>query len=98
MGQLISVEASVIDDVAVFDTDRSIAGQDGAAFERGVAPSDGTFPAELAERIYAADDEIDHVWVASNQVVVRRPGGWSDQAVATIQTVISELFRFYPAS
>ena len=96
MGQLINVESSVIDDVVVFDTDRSIAGQDGAAYGRDSETEDGTFPGELAARLLADDGVIDHVWVASNQVVVRRPGGWDDPAVAATGTIIRELFQFYP--
>lgn len=98
MGQLINVESSVIDDVVVFDTDRSIAGQDGAAYDRAAATDDGTFPGELAMRVLAGDAAIDHVWIASNQVVVRRPGGWDDIAVDSTQTIISEFFQFYPTS
>ena len=96
MGQLINVESSVIDDVVVYDTDRSIAGQDGAAYDRGSETDDGTFPGELAGRVLAGDGVIDHVWVASNQVVVRRPGGWDDTAVESTGTIIRELFQFYP--
>lgn len=96
MGQLINVEPSVIDDVVVFDTDRSIAGQDGASYDRSAATDDGTFPGELAGRLLDADAAIDHVWVASNQAVVRRPGGWDDAAVAATGRLIRELFQFYP--
>jgi hypothetical protein len=98
VGQLISVAASVIDDVAVFDTDRSIAGQDGAAYARGADTDDGTFPGELAGRVLEVDEAVDHLWIASNQVVARRSGGWDDAAVAAVQTVISDLFRFYAAT
>jgi hypothetical protein len=95
VGQLINVASSVIDDIAVFDTDRSIAGQDGAAYDRAVDTDDGTFPGELAGRLLAADPALDHVWVASNQVVARRPGGWDEAAVAAAEKVVAELFRFY---
>lgn len=95
MGQLINVESFQIDDVAVFDTDRSVAGQDGSAYERGAATDDGTFPGELAGRILAADSSVDHVWVASSQVVVRRSGGWDDTARGAVGTIIADLFRFY---
>lgn len=97
MGQLINVASSVVDDVAVFDTDRSIAGQDGAAYDRSADADDGTFPGELAGRLLGADATIDHVWIASNQVVARRPGGWDEAALASAEKVVSELFRFYDA-
>lgn len=97
MGQLINVASSVVDDVAVFDTDRSIAGQDGAAYDRSTSTDDGTFPGELAGRLLATDPALDHVWVASNQVVVRRPGGWDEVSVTAAEKVVSDLFRFYDA-
>ena len=97
MGQLINVESSVIGDVVVYDTDRSIAGQDGAAYDRSGATDDGTLPGELAGRLLDADEAIDHVWVASNQVVVRRIGSWDDAGVSSSGTIIGEFFQFYPA-
>lgn len=95
MGQLINVASSVVDEVAVFDTDRSIAGQDGAAYDRATDTDDGTFPGELARRLLAADTSLDHVWIASNQVVARRPGGWDEAALSAAEKVVSDLFRFY---
>ncbi len=95
MGQLINVASSVVDDVAVFDTDRSIAGQDGAAYDRSTDTADGTFPGELAGKLLDADPVLDHVWVASNQVVARRPGGWDEASLGAAEKVVSELFRFY---
>ena len=95
MGQTINVASSVIDDIAVFDTDRSIAGQDGAAYDRSTDTDDGTFPGELARRLLAADGSLDHVWIASNQVVARRSGGWDEVALSAAEKVVSELFRFY---
>lgn len=96
MGQLINVESSVIDDVAVFDTDRSIAGQDGAAYGRSSDTDDGTFPGHLAARLLAVDESIDHVWVASNEVVVRRAGGWDDHNLGVAHDTIRDFFLFYP--
>jgi hypothetical protein len=100
MGQPISVSARTIDDVVVFDTDRSITGQDGAAFasaeEAGARP--GWFPAELAARLFAADGAVDHVFVASNQVVVRRRGGWSDDDRDGAAAIVSGFFLHYPAA
>jgi hypothetical protein len=36
------------------------------------------------------------VFVASNQVVVRRRGGWTDDDVAMASQVIADLFLYYP--
>lgn len=97
MGQPIEVAATRLGDVVMFDTDRSITGQDGAAFEsRETAEADSSFPGQLAARLFVADGGIDHVFVASNQVVVRRSVGWSDDAVDEVGRVISDFFLFYP--
>jgi hypothetical protein len=99
MGQPIQVDATRLDDVVVFDTDRSITGQDGAGFGSAAeAEASGTLPAELAGRLFAADGSVNHVFVASNQVVVRRSGGWSDGDVDAASRVISDFFLFYPES
>lgn len=97
MGQTIEINGTdVIDHVLVIDTDRSLAGQDGEAFS-GVAAArlKSTFPARLAVRLFEADQAVDHVFVMSNSVSVRRPSGWDDQAVSTISEVVSEFFRHY---
>lgn len=95
MGQPIEVaEPIVLGDVAVFDTDRSISGQDGEAFARDtvVGPH---FPAELARRIFAADEATDHVFVFSNTASVRRRGGWDPAALASAHRLITDFFVFY---
>lgn len=97
MGQSIVVEDHIVNgDVVMFSTDRSITGQDGVAFRSvDAARESDIFPGTLAERIFEADGGVDHVFVASNQVVVRRTSGWEDQTVAEISQVITDLFRFY---
>jgi hypothetical protein len=95
MGQPIRLLSTVVaGDVAVFDTDRSVTGQDGAAFAPGTDPAGG-FPAALAARIFEADDRVGHVFVASNQVVARRESGWDDAAVEAVGAVITRFFVFY---
>ncbi len=97
MGQSITVESKQLDDFCVFTTDRSITGQDGAAFtSSAAADAAGDFPAILAQRLFASDEAIDHVYVASNDVVVRRSLSWDEDRVAAASQVIEELFRFYP--
>lgn len=99
MGQPIQVDATRLDDVVMFDTDRSITGQDGAGFASAAAANaSDIFPGRLAARLFAADSAVDHVFVASNQVVVRRSGGWSDGDVDAASRVISDFFLYYPES
>lgn len=97
MGQTIEInKTDVVEHVLVIDTDRSLAGQDGEAFS-GVeaARLRTTFPAQLAVRLFEADQGVDHVFVMSNTVSVRRPTGWNDAAVETAARTVSEFFRFY---
>lgn len=95
MGQQIEIMTTTVDgQVAAFHTDRGITGQDGASFG-GVDDADGSFPGDLAARLFGDVDGIDHVFVSSNQVVVRRPGGWDDASVTTARGVIERFFVFY---
>ena len=96
MGQRIVLRGStVIGDVAVFDTDRTISGQDGESFSSVEAARDGiSFSARLAERLFESDEAIDSVFVQSNAVTVRRAGGWDGTDAAG--GVIEGFFEFYP--
>ena len=95
MGQPIEVtEPTVLEAVAVFDTDRSLSGQDGESFSPAASSGD-TFPAELARRIFAADSAADHVYVFSNTISVRRTGGWDDERLAATHGLITDFFVFY---
>ncbi|MDX1448375.1 MAG: hypothetical protein R3246_04860 [Acidimicrobiia bacterium] len=98
MGQTIEInKTTVIDRVLMIDTDRTLAGQDGEAYGTvEAARRSTTFPAKLAARILEADPAADHVFVMSNQVSVRRPGGWDDAAVAAVAGLVSDFFRIYP--
>ena len=96
MGQSINVESNPASGVCVFTTDRSITGQDGATFASPQeAEAESGFPATLATRLFESDEAIDHVYVASNDVIVRRTDGWSNNSVAAAASTISDLFRFY---
>ena len=97
MGQVINVtKITVVGDAAVFDSDRSLSGQDGSGYSSPPdAAEDSTFPARLAAAIFAADPKIGHVHVASNGVVVKREEGWDDSATAATAGVIREFFVFY---
>jgi hypothetical protein len=97
MGQTIEINGTdVVDHVLVIDTDRSLAGQDGERYS-GVeaARLKTSFPARLAVRLFEADDEVDHVFVMSNTVSVRRPSGWNAGSIDRSAGVVSAFFRFY---
>jgi hypothetical protein len=85
---------TVVDTIAMFATDRGVTGQEGVSVIRDAEAAD-EFPTALAAEIFAADDDIDHVFVASNQVVVRRGGGWNDGLLDTVAAVITGFFVFY---
>jgi hypothetical protein len=96
MGQAIEVEPQVVGDVAIFATDRSLTGQDGSGYESAAAAaSDDRFPGRLAQRLYAADDRLNSVWIASNTAVLRRDGGWDDTAQTSTADVIRRFFLYY---
>lgn len=96
MGQRIELRsATVIGDVALFDTDRSITGQDGIGFESPDAAAGDEFPYRLAAELFAGDDAVDHVYIASNQVSVRRRDAWDAEVVAALGGVITDFFVFY---
>jgi hypothetical protein len=96
MGQTIEVESVVLGEVALFDTDRTMTGQDGRAFGSvAAAQGETTTSARLAVALFAGDAAIDHVFVLSNQVTVRRTGGWSDEVVGRSAEIIRNFFIFY---
>ena len=95
MGQPMQVlSKTVVDDIAMFATDRGVTGQDGVSIARGDEAAE-EFPDQLAAEVFAVDEGIDHVFVASNQVVVRRPGGWEDELTDRVAEVIVGFFVFY---
>ena len=96
MGQRIEVRPTVVGDSAIFDTDRSITGQDGTSYmSHEDAAADRRFPGRLATELFDADDEIASVWIASNTVVVTRTDGWPDPVLEATTNTISEFFLYY---
>ena len=96
MGQLISVTGTIAGDSAIFEADRSLSGQDGGAYESvEETVDDPTFPAQLAARVFEADPAVSRVFAGSNGLVVRRTGGWSQDALDEIAQVIEQFFVFY---
>ncbi|GBE24616.1 hypothetical protein BMS3Bbin02_00891 [bacterium BMS3Bbin02] len=97
MGQTIEIgSVRVVGDVASFTTDRNVSSQDGGQFSGAEeASASTTYPGLLATRLFGAIDGLDHVFAASNQIVIRRPGGWDDEATAAASSEIETFFRFY---
>ena len=95
MGQTIEVlDTTELGETLMISADRSWSGQDGEAFS--AAPTEReTFPAELAARLFDSGLGIDHVYVMSNTVSMRRPGGWDADGIEAAAAVISGFFRFY---
>ena len=107
MGQTIQIwDANVVADMLLVSTDRSLTGQDGETY-RPSTPTIGTptngdpvepdaiFPAQLAARLFQSDSSIDHVYVMSNVLSIRRQGGWDDASVASTRDVVASFFLFY---
>lgn len=96
MGQQIEVATSVVGDAAIFDTDRSITGQDGVSFNSAdAAAGDDSFPSVMAQRLFSTDGAVTTVFVASNTVTIGRNGGWDEGSLARATEVISDFFLFY---
>ncbi len=96
MGQPITVQRRVQGDMAVFSGDRSLTGQDGARYYAadGV-PDNGKLTADLAQRFFDLDPEIDYVYVAYNHVMARRAGGWDEDLLDAADQALKRFFVFY---
>lgn len=94
MGQRIEVSTTTIGDVALFDLDRSLTGQDGRVFSEPVEGTESP-PAMLANRLFASDGSVSHVYTLSNSVSVTREGGWTEEAVTDAADLIANLFIHY---
>jgi ferredoxin--NADP+ reductase len=93
MGQKIKVTATALGDVAIFDLDRSLTGQDGVSFP--TSPRGDTLVEILARHLWDADEGVTHVYVLSNTVSVRRRSNWGETTIETASDVISNLFIHY---
>jgi hypothetical protein len=94
MGQTVVVHDLVeMGDLLVIDTDRSFTGQDGVALTPSQAGE--AVPGRLAQRLFALDPGIDHVFVLQNTVTIRRPGGWDQTSKTQVQTVVEGFLLFY---
>ena len=94
MGQNVEINDTVaMGDVLVVDTDRSFTGQDGHAMS-----PDGEragVPGRLADRLFALDLGIDHVYVLQNTVTVRKPGGWDEESAGAVADTTHTFLRYY---
>ncbi|HEX6301034.1 MAG TPA: ferredoxin--NADP reductase [Acidimicrobiia bacterium] len=90
MGQRIAVSAIRIGDVALFDLDRSLTGQDGMTFFE--PPPGRTPPETLARRLWESDGRLRSVYVLSNTVSVRREADWKEDDVDAAADIIANLF------
>jgi hypothetical protein len=83
--------------VILIDTDRTLSGQDGESYG-GItsAESVASFPAGVAVRLFGSDSSIDHVFVMSNTISVRRRGGWDQASTDAVEQVVASFFRHYP--
>jgi hypothetical protein len=96
MGQQIEVGSRVVGTSVIFDTDRTITGQDGAEFTSPAeAAADDAFPNVLAQRLFEADAGISSVFIASNVVTVTRADGWDDPTVAAASSIVGDFFVYY---
>ncbi|MGQ0849343.1 MAG: hypothetical protein ACT4OP_09540 [Actinomycetota bacterium] len=98
MGQTIEILDSVhIGDMLMLGTDRSFSGQDGESFSPPIRVHDqNTFPAQLAARLFDAGLGLDHVYVMSNTISLRRPEGWDGASREAATETVARFFRFYP--
>jgi len=98
VGQRIEVDSTtLIDDTAVFSTNRSLTGTDGEGFtSREEASSSDTFPARLASELFEADDALTRVYVDQNVLVVARSAAWDDTSTTATERLIEDFFLFYP--
>lgn len=98
MGQRIEIDSStIVDNIAVFATNRSFTGTDGEGYTSSDdAGGHDTFPAKLAAEMFEADAALTRVYIDQNALVVERSGGWPAEAVDATSSVISDFFLFYP--
>ena len=100
MGQRIEIaSASVVDESLVLSTNRSFTGTDGEGYDSGdEARASGTFGGKLAGELFAVDDAMLRVYVASNIVVLKREGGWPSATIEPVSHVVEKFFLFYQAA
>lgn len=96
MGQEISVRATRLGNVAIFDLDRSLTGQDPEVFHS--SPEGDSPPERLARRLWNADGQLTSVHVLSNIATVARSHPWTEESLSEAQAIIAKLFAHYEAA
>jgi len=99
VGQPIEIESTeTVDDSIIVTMNRSLTSQVGEGYDSQAAADGGdSFGALLARRLFEVEASMERVYVASNTVILKRPGGWDDASVASVSRAIEDLFLFYPA-
>ena len=94
MGQSVEIKDTVVmGEILIIDTDRSFTGQDGQTI---TADSAGHgIPGVLADRLFALEVGINHVFVLQNTITVRRPGGWDENSTGAVSEVTRSFLRYY---
>jgi hypothetical protein len=97
VGQSIVIESTEsIDDSIIVTMNRSLTSQVGEGYDSHAAADDSdSFGALLAGRLFDTDDSIERVYVASNILVLKHRGGVEDASLASLSSVIEDLFLFY---
>jgi hypothetical protein len=96
VGQPIQVlDRVVIGEVALFDTDRTLTGQDGETYTTGADSEASSFGAAIAARLLDSDDRLDEVYVLSNTLSLRRSEGWTEESLDNAAETIRTFFIFY---
>ncbi len=96
MGQTIEINRALrVGDSLIVIIDRTLAGQEGEAYTPGTTSGSDTFPARLAEQLFAADGDIERVHVMSNVVTLTRSGGWTPEAEEKASVIVRDFFRYY---
>lgn len=98
MGQRIEIDGTtVIDNTAVFSTNRSFTGTDGEGFESGEAASvSGSIAGKLAAELFEADANLTRVYVDQNALIVATKDPWNEAGLGVVSEVIEDFFLFYP--
>jgi ferredoxin--NADP+ reductase len=94
MGQVISVTATPVGNVAIFTLDRSLTGQAHVVYETPPASDD---PLDRLARRILADPAVQSVSFQSNVVTVTRGDTWDVGEVNTVRDAISTMFVHYGA-
>lgn len=99
MGQLIEVDRLLLGDVAVFDTDRSLSGQEGETYaSAAAADASNTFPGRVASALFAEFPSIVSVYVFSNTISVRTSDGWAEEQADVATGIIRNSLVHYASN